>query len=473
MAQMTSVHIKPCNIGQSEAHNQRTKAYLDHINAEKLYIRKDLIPKNQSWISELQGDMTLQQYYDAIGRMVKEKTGRAMQTKERERVNKKTGKVTKIAGCTPLREGVVVCKPDTTMEQLKHFTDLCQQCFGITAIQIHLHRDEGHCTDPSDASTWKPNYHAHIIWDWMNHETGKSCKLDNEDISLIQDMAAESLEMERGVSKLETGKRHLERNDYIVAKQKRELDESKKQAEKLAKENEQKVLACEKLNKEIHDKQAKANRENGSAILSGLANLAGKGKYAQLESENMAMKQQVALLPEKIAQGVAERTAELEKACERERRIAELRLNEYNKLTQSYNRLLKKSQSDKKSYETALSQKDCIIANLISAFQKAIDLLDVVCRKALKAVIDFAKKPAARRFTYEQACAVNEFLDTGSDRREAADTLITLSRPFLTENEYTKGRQEVQNVENDFPAYQRMLQRQEERIASPRHGRRL
>jgi hypothetical protein len=473
MTQMTSVHIRPCNIGQSEAHNQRTKAYLDHINAEKLYIRKDLIPENQSWTSELQGDMTLRRYYDAIGRMVKEKTGRAMQTKERERINKKTGKVTKIAGCTPLREGVVVCKADTTMEQLRHFADLCRQRFGITAIQIHLHRDEGHCLDPNDNSTWKPNYHAHVIWDWMNHETGKSYKLDNEDISLMQDMAAEALEMERGVSRSETGKRHLERNDYIVAKQKRELEESKKQAEKLAKENEQKVLACEKLDKEIHDKQAKANRENGSAILSGLANLAGKGKYAQLESENMAMKQQVALLPEKIAQGVAERTAELEKACERERRIAELRLNEYNKLTQSYNRLLKKSQSDKKSYETALSQKDCIIANLISAFQKAIDLLDVVCRKAMKAVIDFAKKPIARRFTYEQACAVNEFLDTGSDRREAADTLITLSRPFLTENEYTKGRQEVQNVENDFPAYQRMLQRQEERIASPRHGRRL
>ncbi|MFC2581228.1 MAG: recombinase, partial [Segatella oris] len=127
MTQMTSVHIKPCNIGQSEAHNQRTKAYLDHINAEKLYIRKDLIPENQSWTSELQGDMTLRQYYDAIGRMVKEKTGRAMQTKEWERINKKTGKVTKIAGCTPLREGVVVCKADTTMEQLQHFADLCRQ----------------------------------------------------------------------------------------------------------------------------------------------------------------------------------------------------------------------------------------------------------------------------------------------------------------------------------------------------------
>lgn len=456
MTQITSVHIKPCNIGQSEAHNQRTKAYLDHINAEKLYIRKDLMPQNQSWTSDLQGQMTLQQYYDAIGRMVKEKTGRAMQTKERERVDKKTGKVTKIAGCTPLREGVVVCKEDTTMEQLKHFADLCRQRFGITAIQIHIHRDEGHCTDPSDASTWKPNYHAHIIWDWMNHDTGKSYKLDNEDISLMQDMAAEALEMERGVSKLETGKRHLERNDYIVAKQKRELEETKKQTVKLAKEQEQKALDCEKLYKEIHDKQVKANRENGSAILSGLAHIAGKGKYAQLEAENEEMKRQVAMIPDRIAEGVAERTAELEKVCERKRQIAELRLDEYNKLTQSYNRLQKKAQSDKSAYKATLLQKDFTISLLKSAFLKTIDLLDAVCRKALQAVIDFAKKPIARRFTYEQACAVNDFLDTGTDRHCAASTLSVLSHPFLTDGEHAKGRVEVQSVVNNFSEYERI-----------------
>ena len=470
MTQKTSVHIKPCNIGQSEAHNQRTKEYLAHINASKIYVRQDLIPLNQSWLSEQQEQMNLQQYYDAIGRMVKEKTGRAMQTKERERVNKKTGKVIKFAGCTPLREGVVVCKEDTTMEQLKHFSDLCQQRFGITALQIHIHKDEGHYQDPQDTASWRPNYHAHIIWDWMNHNTGKSYKLDADDISTLQDLAAEALGMDRGVSKSETNKQHLERNDYIVAKQKRELEESKKQVEKLTKEHEQKILACEKLNREIHEKKEKANRENGSAILFGLANLAGKGKYAQLESENIAIKQQVALLPEKIAQGVVERTAELEKAYERERLIAELRLEEYNKLTQSYNRLLKKSQSDKKSYETALSQKNCIITNLIYAFQKAIELLDTVCRKALKAVIDFSKKPIARRFTFEQACAVNEFLDTNTDRQHAAYTLSVLSRPFLTEKEYAKGGLEMQNVVNNFSEYERVEKEKQRRNIRLSHG---
>ena len=74
-----------------------------------------------------------------------------------------------------------------------------------------------------------------------------------------------------------------------------------------------------------------------------------------------------------------------------------------------FNRLLKKSKNDKYSYEAALSRKNCIITNLISAFQKAIELLDVVCRKALKTVIDFDKESLTRQFTFEQACAVNDF----------------------------------------------------------------
>jgi len=359
------------------------------------------------------------------------------------------------------------------MEQLKRFADLCQQRFGITVLQIHIHKDEGHCTDPSDASTWKPNYHAHIIWDWMNHDTGKSYKLDNEDISLMQDMAAEALEMNRGVSKLETGKQHLERNDYIVAKQKRELEETKKQTEKLAKENEQKAHDCARLDREIHDKQVKANRENGSAILSGLAHIAGKGKYAQLETENEEMKQQVALIPNRIAEGVAERTAELEKVCERERQIAELRLDEYNKLTQSYNRLLNKSQNDKSTYEFNLPQRDYAIAILKAAFQKAVELLDVVCRKALQAVIVFAQKPIAKRFAYEQACAVNDFLDTDTDRLRAANTLTPLSHPFLTESEHAKGRLEVQNVAKDFIEYERIEKEKQRWNIRPSRGMKI
>ena len=454
MTQMTSVHIKPCNIGQSEAHNQRTKAYLDHINAEKLYIRKDLIPENQSWTSELQGGMTLRQYYDAIGRMVKEKTGRAMQTKERERINKKTGKVTKIAGCTPLREGVVVCKADTTMEQLQHFADLCRQRFGITAVQIHLHRDEGHCLDPNNNSTWKPNYHAHVIWDWMNHETGKSYKLDNEDISLMQDMAAEALEMERGVSKLETGKQHLERNDYIVAKQKRELEESKKQAEKLAKEHERKTLDCEKLDKEIHDKQAKANQENGSAILSGLANLAGKGKYAQLEVENAEMKKQVATIPQVVAQQVETLTITYKEEITKEQNRADFWLAECNKQERIYKGLLTQSKNREVDLKQELQQRDNIIATMRAGLTDFLRGFTIICQNAINAVIDFAHDTKLQHFTFPQATAINEYLSKeSSDRRNGATIQALLTRPFLNLFEHQKGKVEIENVANNFDWY--------------------
>ena len=117
MAQKTSINIKPCNIGSSEAHNKRTAEYLANIRKEKFYIRTDLMAGNEAWVSPDFGEATLTDRYNQIATMVKEKTGRAMQTKDRERVNKKTGKVTIVRGSTPLKEGVVVIKDDTTMER--------------------------------------------------------------------------------------------------------------------------------------------------------------------------------------------------------------------------------------------------------------------------------------------------------------------------------------------------------------------
>ena len=183
MAQKTSINIKPCNIGSSEPHNRRTAEYLTRINKEKFYIRTDLMPKNEAWVAPDFRNTSLTERYNQIAVMVKEKTGRAMQTKDRERVNKKTGKVTIVRGSTPLKEGVVVIKEDTTMEQLKHFCEVCKERWGITPLQVFIHRDEGHYSNPEDIATWKPNPHAHIVWDWMNHETGKSCKLDEKAMS--------------------------------------------------------------------------------------------------------------------------------------------------------------------------------------------------------------------------------------------------------------------------------------------------
>ena len=196
MTQKTSINIKPCNIGSSEAHNRRSTEYLAHIHKERFYIRTDLIARNETWVAPDFRETSLTDRYNQIAAMVKEKTGRAMQTKDRERVNKNTGKVSVVRGSTPLKEGVVVIKEDTTMEQLQRFCEVCKEHWGITALQIFIHRDEGHYGTPQDIATWKPNLHAHIVWDWMNHETGKSCKLGEKDMMEMQTLLAECLEME-------------------------------------------------------------------------------------------------------------------------------------------------------------------------------------------------------------------------------------------------------------------------------------
>lgn len=89
MPNYTSDHVKPCNIGQSEAHNRRTPEYIAHINKDEIYIRTDLVPHNEEWISSDMEGRNLQQYYDDIAIMVKEKTGRTLQTKERTITDKR------------------------------------------------------------------------------------------------------------------------------------------------------------------------------------------------------------------------------------------------------------------------------------------------------------------------------------------------------------------------------------------------
>ena len=275
----TSDNIRPCNIGQSEAHNRRTPQYLAHINKDNIYLRTDLMDGNEAWVSPRIEGVSLREYYKSLGEMVKTKTGRAMQTKDRTRLNKKTGKTTTVRGSTPIKEGVVVCKADTTMEQLQRYGQLCYEHWGITPLQIFIHRDEGHYEIPGDKTTWKPNYHAHIVWDWMNHDTGKSCKLTPQDMSEMQTLLAEALDMERGTAKELTGREHLERTDYIIAKQKREAEKARAAKERT--EAELKAVKSELKTEKLKNSAA----EVGTTILDGIGSMIGTSKVKRQQQQ--------------------------------------------------------------------------------------------------------------------------------------------------------------------------------------------
>ena len=313
MAVKSSIHIKPCNISSSEAHNLRTPEYMRNIGESKIYLIPELVADNEHWIDPRIADYDLQTHYDNIKQMVKAKTGRAMQEKERERKNK-SGKIIKVAGCSPIREGVLLIKSDTTLEDVRRFGEECQERWGITPLQIFLHKDEGHWlsgkpnADDMESfqigSRWfKPNYHAHIVFDWMNHETGKSYKLNDDDMTQMQTLLSEILSMERGQSKAETGKEHLERNDFIIEKQRAELERI--EVERQHKEH-QIDLAEQKLKQvksEIRtDKLKSVATDAATALASGVSSLFGSGKMKSLERKNEDLRDEIAIRDETIKQ---------------------------------------------------------------------------------------------------------------------------------------------------------------------------
>ena len=305
MATKSSIHIKPCRVTSSGAHNRRTAEYMRNIGKSQIYIVPELTSNNEQWINPGFGSPNLQTHYENIKRMVKEKTGRAMQEKERERKGK-NGKIIKVAGCSPIREGVLLIRPDTTLADVRKFGEECQRRWGITPLQIFLHKDEGHWLsgqpEAGDRESFqvgekwfKPNYHAHIVFDWMNHDTGKSRKLNDEDMTEMQSLASDILLMERGQSKAVTGKEHLERNDFIIEKQKAELqrmDAAKRHKEELINLAEQEL---KQVKSEIRtDKLKKTATNAATAIASGVGSLFGSGKLKDLEQVNEKLRHEIA-----------------------------------------------------------------------------------------------------------------------------------------------------------------------------------
>jgi hypothetical protein len=71
-----------------------------------------------------------------------------------------------------------------------------EEKYKIEIFQIHIHKDEGHFKN----GEWLPNYHAHFLMRWQDKKTGRSVKLNKENMSEMQSLIAENLDMERGKS---------------------------------------------------------------------------------------------------------------------------------------------------------------------------------------------------------------------------------------------------------------------------------
>jgi len=327
----TSINIQPVK-GGSEQHNKREK--------ELDYVRSEFSCLNDYWESDTQSNRLAFCRENA-----KVKTGRKMQEK-----------------ATPIREAVVVINENTTMADMQRLAEAYKKRFGIETFQIAIHKDEGH----HKAKEWKPNLHAHLVFDWTDHETGKSIKLNRADMVELQTITAEVLGMERGIS---SDKKHLTAIQY---KNKREEE----QAARLSAEVKQ--LNVTKAQKEAAIKTAK---EASKIASDGLKTIFGiSAKDNEIKSLTEAKNAQRKEFEERQAQMQAESNAKIQ-----------------NLRTQ-----VQQLQAAKNKAEEAF-KKEVSNANLFFS-------LWVRATEATAAIISFAKDSVRKTFTPEEQESVNQTL---------------------------------------------------------------
>ena len=229
--QKTSFNI--CSVSVAKYGSAYTHQKPEH-RATLNYIHSDRTQLNESWHKEYQSNghpKTLRNYLADTKKVVKEKTGRAMQKKAEDNV---------------IGEAVVVIDEQTTMEDLQKLGKAMEQRYGWTCVQIHIHRDEGYLgerTEEMKHREGKYNLHAHMFFITTNLATGKSWKRQRGEGSVMQDITAQTLNLTRGVRKSEQTKEVKETLNVIEYKAMQEEIRLETLKEKTMKEEEARAQA--------------------------------------------------------------------------------------------------------------------------------------------------------------------------------------------------------------------------------------
>lgn len=250
--QKTSFNI--CSVSVAKYGSAYTHQKPEH-RATLNYIHSDRTELNESWHKEYQANghpKTLRNYLADTKRIVKEKTGRAMQKKAEDNV---------------IGEAVVVIDEQTTMEDLQKLGKAMEQRYGWTCVQIHIHRDEGYLgerTEDMKHREGKYNLHAHMFFVTTNLATGKSWKRQRGEGSVMQDITAQTLNLTRGVRKSEQTKEVKETLNVIEYKAMQEEIRLQTLKDQTAKEEEKRDQAQAEA-KQVEQKASEeiiADKEN-------------------------------------------------------------------------------------------------------------------------------------------------------------------------------------------------------------------
>ena len=259
----------------------------------------------------------------------------------------------------------------------------------------------------------------------------------------MQTLLAECLDMERGIPKRETGKKHLERTDFIIAKQREEMEQAKTELLFIESENKAKEIYRHSLDHEITKKEKQLKDERKAkvdSILNTVGSFVGVGKSAAVEKENSRLKAENERIRKDIENTVRSEVEKQTRILAKEKQNAEAErdraLAQNRSLTiekEKAVRLLQEQKADEqRRISLAVSQttaeKDNTIRMLKGALRTSKDILNVfadilykaseVFKAAIDAIISFGTEQHKSVFAPPEAADIKSVMQDYGETTE-------------------------------------------------------
>lgn len=204
------IHFRPCLTKSSDIHNERKllEQYNSNIDASLSIQNRQWI--NQEWQSLEEYEAAAQKDYEAQPPM--ERVIFNPKTKKRERGTRRR---VWAKNYVAIKEGVIVNLPDgssETFNKLLILGKLLEEKYNIKLLRVFQHSDE-HRKDP-ETEIDKFNRHGHLVFGWYDFQNHKPYSINPDNMSIVQDIAAEILKLPRGNRTGDTGRKSLSNLEY-------------------------------------------------------------------------------------------------------------------------------------------------------------------------------------------------------------------------------------------------------------------
>lgn len=187
----------------------------------------------------------------------------------------------------PFRESVLVIREDTTDDQVRRFMADAERLTGWKCVGAWVHLDEGHAKSRyiEGSDGFAVNAHVHVLWDCIDHNTGKAIRAGRSQLSRMQDILAAATGMERGNKAEDTGRTRRSAQEQRIHAQ------------------EQRIAQLEAM----AEAKSRDTRDN---LIDGLASLVGGGRKARIEAMTATIEAKEAEI-RRLGDDIAKKDAEI------------------------------------------------------------------------------------------------------------------------------------------------------------------